>query len=328
MDAARGPRVLVISGAAGVGKSTTAFEVSALLSDGDVGHGLIDTDELDRIFPVPPDLAALTERNLRGVWEGLRERGVERLILVGVHFDRAAELEWVARAVPGATFTLVRLVASERTTLDRVRRRELGSGLEAQLTRTRLQMQEQAADRRTEVHVVAADGRTVTEVARDVLAVAGWGADGAGARGSGAGRAYATIASMPPESRHLTESIERPAAEVYDFAANPANLPRWAPGLGTSVEQIDGRWFVETASGRVGFAFVERNDFGVLDHEVTLPSGDVVYNPMRVVPYGDGCEVVFTVRRLPGMSEADFARDCALVQADLTRLKRGVEAGA
>ena len=40
--------ILVISGAAGVGKSTTAFEVSHKLQAANVDHVLIDTDELDR----------------------------------------------------------------------------------------------------------------------------------------------------------------------------------------------------------------------------------------------------------------------------------------
>jgi hypothetical protein len=131
---------------------------------------------------------------------------------------------------------------------------------------------------------------------------------------------------MPSESRQVTEWIDRPASDVYEFASNPANLPQWAPGLGTSVENVDGQWFVETGSGRVGLAFVERNAFGVLDHAVTLPSGDVIYNPMRVVPHGDGSEVVFSLRRLPDMSDEDFARDAGLVQADLTRLKHILEA--
>jgi hypothetical protein len=131
---------------------------------------------------------------------------------------------------------------------------------------------------------------------------------------------------MPSESKQITEWIDRSAADVYEYAADPANLPRWAPGLGNSVENVDGQWFVETGSGRAGFAFVERNKFGVLDHEVTLPSGEVIYNPMRVVPHGDGSEVVFTLRRLPDMSDEDFARDAGLVQADLTRLKNVLEA--
>jgi hypothetical protein len=133
---------------------------------------------------------------------------------------------------------------------------------------------------------------------------------------------------MAPESRHLSERIDRPAAEVYEYASNPANVAEWAPGLGSSVENIDGEWFVETATGRVGLAFVPRNEYGVLDHEVRLPSGETIYNPMRVIPDGSGCEVVFTVRRLPDMSDEDFARDAGLVAADLARLKQLLESAA
>lgn len=79
--------------------------------------------------------------------------------------------------------------------------------------------------------------------------------------------------------------------------------------------------FVETPSGRVGVAFVEPNKYGVLDHHVTLPSGELIYCPMRVIPDDDGCEVVFTLRRLPDMSDEDFARDAGLVQADLTEYR-------
>ena len=131
--------------------------------------------------------------------------------------------------------------------------------------------------------------------------------------------------AMATESRHIAEWIDRPAGAVYEYASDPANLPRWAPGLGSSVEKTGGRWFVETPMGRVGFAFAPRNDYGVLDHDVTLPSGEVVYNPMRVIAGGSGCEVVFTLRRRPGMSDAEFGADAAAVAADLGRLKRVLE---
>jgi len=130
---------------------------------------------------------------------------------------------------------------------------------------------------------------------------------------------------MASESRHLSESINRPSNDVYDYASDPENLPAWAPGLGRSVEKVDGHWFVETGGGRVGFAFVPRNEYGVLDHNVTLPSGEVIYNPMRVIPNSDGCEVIFTLRRLPGMSDEEFFRDARLVAADLRRLKDVLE---
>jgi len=132
---------------------------------------------------------------------------------------------------------------------------------------------------------------------------------------------------MQLESRHLSERIDRPAREVYEFAVEPANLPRWAPGLGSAVEQVDGKWFVQSPMGRVGLAFTARNGLGVLDHDVTLPDGEVVYNPMRVIADGEGCEVVFTLRRRAGMSDEEFARDAAAVSADLARLKRVLELG-
>jgi uncharacterized membrane protein len=109
---------------------------------------------------------------------------------------------------------------------------------------------------------------------------------------------------------HISERIGRPAGEVYEYAVDRANLPEWARGLGSAVENV---------------TFVERNAFGVLDHEVTLPSGEMVYVPMRVLPDGDSSEVVFTLRRSPGMSDQDLERDAQAVAADLARLKEIVE---
>ncbi|MGC9409476.1 SRPBCC family protein [Streptomyces sp. DZ1-3] len=124
------------------------------------------------------------------------------------------------------------------------------------------------------------------------------------------------------QSRHVSVHVDRTVDEVYAYASDPANLPAWAHGLGESMEQVDGRWFAASSPmGRVEVAFVPRNDLGVLDHHVTLPSGQTVHNPVRVIADGAGSEVVFTVRRQPGTSDADFERDASTVAADLARLK-------
>jgi hypothetical protein len=125
----------------------------------------------------------------------------------------------------------------------------------------------------------------------------------------------------------VSEHIDRSPAEVYAFASDPTNLPRWAQGLGSEVEQVDGRWLVDTPAGPAAVAFAPHNDLGVLDHEVTTPSGERVYVPMRVVPDGAGSEVVFTVRPMPGMTGEELERDVGLVAADLTRLKQVLESG-
>jgi hypothetical protein len=112
-------------------------------------------------------------------------------------------------------------------------------------------------------------------------------------------------------SRHVSVWIDRPPGEVYAFAADPQHLPRWAAGLASGL-------------GDITVDFVPTNDLGVLDHVVTLPSGEAVYNPMRVMPaatQGEArCEVVFTVRRR-GQTTEDFDADAAAVAADLKKLR-------
>lgn len=126
-------------------------------------------------------------------------------------------------------------------------------------------------------------------------------------------------------TRHVSTYVDRSVRDVYDYASDPTRLPEWAPGLLTSVDRVDGQWVADSPMGRIVLEWTPRNEFGVLDHRVTVPSGETFYNPMRVVEHGTGSEVVFSVRRQPGTSDADFDRDATAVQADLEALKRIVE---
>jgi uncharacterized protein YndB with AHSA1/START domain len=131
---------------------------------------------------------------------------------------------------------------------------------------------------------------------------------------------------QPMRSRHLSQVIRRPPAEVYAFAFDPANLPLWAAGLVQADVRQDGQdLVVDTPDGRIVIRFVAPNDFGVLDHEVTTPDGVRTLNPFRVLPHPQGSEVLFTVRQL-ALSDAEFERDTGMVQADLDRLRDLLEA--
>lgn len=128
------------------------------------------------------------------------------------------------------------------------------------------------------------------------------------------------------ESRHVSIWIDVAPEVVYEFAADPQTWPQWAAGLaaGGLRQGADG-WTADSPMGTVTVEFAPSNTFGVLDHVVLLPSGEQVYNPFRVVPAGvdeAACEVVFSVRRRPGMSDDEFAADAAAVAADLATLKR------
>ncbi|MFT3694082.1 MAG: hypothetical protein QM831_13140 [Kofleriaceae bacterium] len=108
--------------------------------------------------------------------------------------------------------------------------------------------------------------------------------------------------------RNLSTTIAVPLARAYDFAHRPDNFPKWAEGM--------------TADARVDYT--PKNEYGILDHRVHV--GDkVIYVPLRMIANGDGTEVVFTLFREPEMSDADFARDEAMVVKDLANLKALLE---
>jgi carbon monoxide dehydrogenase subunit G len=126
-------------------------------------------------------------------------------------------------------------------------------------------------------------------------------------------------------SRTLSISIDRPPDEVYDFISNPENLPKWAAGLCKSVSKTNADWIAETPQGPMKIRFVEKNDFGILDHYVNPAPGVEVYVPIRVLPNGSGSEVIFTIVRSLDMSDEKFAEDIGLVERDLRTLKNVVE---
>jgi hypothetical protein len=134
---------------------------------------------------------------------------------------------------------------------------------------------------------------------------------------------------MPPllETRLIRISIACGPQEVYDFASDPANLPRWASGLGTSIKNINEEWVAETPNGPVKVRFTPQNNLGVLDHYVTLPTGAVIYVPLRVIPNGSGSELTFTLFRQPDMTDQKFQEDAEWVLRDLTKLRDILEQG-
>ncbi len=130
-------------------------------------------------------------------------------------------------------------------------------------------------------------------------------------------------------SRHIAVWIAAPPEQVYDFAADPQTWPRWAAGLAQGgLRQSSRGWVADSPMGEVVVEFSPANEFGVLDHVVRMPSGQAVYNPLRVVPAGPGeqrCEVVFSLRRRDDMTEEQFEEDAAAVATDLEALRALVE---
>ena len=130
--------------------------------------------------------------------------------------------------------------------------------------------------------------------------------------------------TMPARVIHRT--VRRDWRAVHAFASRPENIPLWAAGLASGLTRDGEEWIADGGPlGNVRVRFAPPNDFGVIDHRVTLPDGLAVDNALRVVPNGDGAEVMFLLLRQPGMDEEAFERDAAHVARDLDTLAELME---
>ncbi|MFJ3993744.1 hypothetical protein ACIPWY_34570 [Streptomyces sp. NPDC090032] len=170
--------VLLLGGRAGVGKTTVGWEVSALLCAMEVSHAVIEGDFMGQVHPAPagdPRRAGITEDNLTAVWGNFARRGYRRLIYtntVSVLPEAAGMFERAMGA--GVRIVRVLLTASDTTAGLRLTARELGSELEKELqgsARKACLLDERAP---ADTVRVATDGRTVTDIAAEVLAATGW----------------------------------------------------------------------------------------------------------------------------------------------------------
>ncbi len=170
-------KVLVVCGASGTGKTVTTWEIGRTLESQQIPHALLDTDELDRVWPQPEPvdaLIAVSRRNLEAVWATYFDLGFRRLVLCGVMASIPQSRSWIEGATAGAPATFVRLTASRGVRERRLRDREAGTGFEREM---------EASDRAAAfvqnhdpdgIPAVVTDGKRVAAVAEEVLRVAGW----------------------------------------------------------------------------------------------------------------------------------------------------------
>lgn len=178
-----GTEILLITGPAGIGKSTLCWEVGAVLAKAGIAHAIIESDELDRVFPSPgpaeletlsPGTTDISSLTLAAIWSVYRRLGQSRLVMSGVMLDPAADHRWIVGAIPDARIITIRLRAGEATLVERLDRREAGSGRDEQVARTLRQARRMATESADGLHVIDTDGRTPQELAPIVLQAAGW----------------------------------------------------------------------------------------------------------------------------------------------------------
>lgn len=123
--------VLLLNGTVGAGKTTTSFEVSALLRARDIAHVVLDLDFLSLVYPRPVDDPygnRIMMSNLAALWGNVAHLAPKRVILARVILDRD-QLDSVRAAIPNADITVVRLTASQTTIRNRFAGHHVGSSI-------------------------------------------------------------------------------------------------------------------------------------------------------------------------------------------------------
>lgn len=170
---------LFIGGRSGVGKSSVGHEIHAQLSATRVGHCLIEGDNLDQAYPVPWEHGhRLAEQNLAAIWANYRALGYRRMIYTNtasVFPDIVAELTAAMGGEPEVTAIL--LTCDDRTARHRLAQREIGSMLDWHVHRSTAMARELDEQVPDTVHRVVTDGRTVADIAAEIISIAGWKAD-------------------------------------------------------------------------------------------------------------------------------------------------------
>ncbi len=168
-------QVLLLSGPGGVGKSTLGWEIATQLRGLGIAHVLLDSDELDRAWPLTAaERDGLNRANLTAFWANAAALGHSRLVFAGVFLNAAAALDWVTGCIPGAAITRVVLDTTDGELERRVRAREIGSEADEQWERTLAQARRFRRRNAGSADVLNTTGRGVPDLARQVIERTGW----------------------------------------------------------------------------------------------------------------------------------------------------------
>jgi energy-coupling factor transporter ATP-binding protein EcfA2 len=162
---------LVLSGSAGSGKTTQANVISEVLREADVGHAVIDLDELSRVWPFQP--ATLMWDNLAMVWPNYVAVPGLQVVIMPRLLDSDTDIEALRRATPKVQLLVCELCATPETCLARVIEREPNDFWKDTLRALVTEYASRPPERRFGDFQVNTDGRSELDTAREVLSLAG-----------------------------------------------------------------------------------------------------------------------------------------------------------
>jgi uncharacterized protein YndB with AHSA1/START domain len=122
-------------------------------------------------------------------------------------------------------------------------------------------------------------------------------------------------------------TIAADPARVFEFIADPRNLPRWAVGFAAGVRPgADGQWMVTTGRGaEVMLKVIAAREARTVDFHLMPAPGVKAFAYARVLANGTGAEFIFTQLQADGMDDATFEAQAEALGHELIALKAVME---
>ena len=167
--------LLIVSGPIGVGKTSVAEEVSNILVGRDIPHTLLDLDCLGETYPRPDDDPLgmnLMLANLESVWKNCVAAGSKNLVLARV-IENDNDKNNIIACIPNSRSVICQLKANDDTLIARIRKREIGSGVDWHERRS-LEMSASLTEDAPADHWIDTDDRSVVHIANEIVGQVTW----------------------------------------------------------------------------------------------------------------------------------------------------------
>ena len=128
---------------------------------------------------------------------------------------------------------------------------------------------------------------------------------------------------MKSDTQAITINVDQ--KKLFEFIADPVNLPKWATSLCKSVRADGDVWIMETEMGEVTLNLVTDAKLGVVDFHISPPLPIKIIVNSRILPNGNTSEYIFTQFQIPFMPDSTFEKQKQKVAEQLGLLKTYLE---
>jgi hypothetical protein len=118
-------------------------------------------------------------------------------------------------------------------------------------------------------------------------------------------------------------SIATTPAAVHGYLADARNLPEWAPSFAAAVRPCGGDWVVTQGDAEIDVTILADRDRGTVDIVAAADHARGVF--LRVLPNGQGSELLFTLLLAPDTPEHQIDAQMATVDNELAAVRHACQ---